>query len=443
MTGCRPRKSDEVPIWGRHTGGESGKLAGSKPQPVRVSGSEAVETIAYNVFDPTPCAFPPARVPVLPAMTPSALRGARHSEFTEIGAGFGQRRYTHGRYALHDAYRLSGVGPQGALLAPAYHCRTMIDAAIRLGAPIQFYGLDPALGCDVETLARLIQQSSVPVRALLLTHYFGFGQPAAPMRAFCDAHGIVLIEDCAHALFVHRQTPRLGQWGRYVIASPYKMYPCEEGGLLLAAAGAPLPSTRPAGLRRECRALMHTLQRGWARRGARRRPAATDRLDADIARIAGSVIERGQQSRMHLHGTSHMYDPNEEGRACTYVSTALTTLCNVDHITQRRRANFRRWSDAVRGLPHCRPLFGDLPDDCVPYMFPLLIDEPRTHFYVLKKLGVPIWRWDDMAESACAVSQHYREHLLHLPCHQALSDEEIVWMTSAVAKVMQLAPRAA
>ena len=31
-------------------------------------------------------------------------------------------------------------------------------------------------------------------------------------------------------------------------------------------------------------------------------------------------------------------------------------------------------------------------------------------------------------------------HLLHLPCHQALTDQEIDWMIGAVAKVMRLAP---
>jgi dTDP-4-amino-4,6-dideoxygalactose transaminase len=59
---------------------------------------------------------------------------------------------------------------------------------------------------------------------------------------------------------------------------------------------------------------------------------------------------------------------------------------------------------------------------------------------MLKKLGVPIWRWDDMAASDCAISQRYREHLLHLPCHQALSDAELQWMLQAVSKVMRCGP---
>ncbi|HEY6510799.1 MAG TPA: hypothetical protein VI032_02405 [Burkholderiaceae bacterium] len=200
-----------------------------------------------------------------------------------------------------------------------------------------------------------------------------------------------------------------------------------------------MPAVRPAGLRSECRAGFHALERGWARRGARRFPAP-DRLDADIERVLSGAIELGGHSRAHLGGTSIHYDPGEEGRAGPLVARALASLCDVDHIARRRRENYQRWSRAVQGLPRCRPFFASLPDDCVPYMFPLLIDEPDTHFYVLKQLGMPIWRWDDMAESSCAVSQHLRDHLLHLPCHQALTDQEIDWMISAVAKVMRLAP---
>jgi len=102
---------------------------------------------------------------------------------------------------MFDAYRLSGVGAHGSLLAPAYHCRTMLDPAISLGASIGLYPLDEALAPDLASLRQLVRGGPQPVRALLLTHFFGFAQAAAPIRALCDEHGIALIEDCSHALF--------------------------------------------------------------------------------------------------------------------------------------------------------------------------------------------------------------------------------------------------
>ena len=49
---------------------------------------------------------------------------------------------------------------------------------------------------------------------------------------------------------------------------------------------------------------------------------------------------------------------------------------------------------------------------------------------------MPIWRWDDMAVSECEVASRYRKRLIHLPCHQALGDSEMNWMTLALRTVL-------
>jgi dTDP-4-amino-4,6-dideoxygalactose transaminase len=70
-------------------------------------------------------------------------------------------------------------------------------------------------------------------------------------------------------------------------------------------------------------------------------------------------------------------------------------------------------------------------------MFPLHIDQPTPHFYWLKHLGLPVWRWDEMAVSNCPVAQDYRLHLLHLPCHQSLTTDQMDWMISALQKTLR------
>ena len=54
--------------------------------------------------------------------------------------------------------------------------------------------------------------------------------------------------------------------------------------------------------------------------------------------------------------------------------------------------------------------------------------------------NLAIWRWDEMAVSGCQVATRYRKHLLHLPCHQALAEDEIAWMHTAVSAVMRVVP---
>ncbi len=102
----------------------------------------------------------------------------------------------------------------------------------------------------------------------------------------------------------------------------------------------------------------------------------------------------------------------------------------------RRRANYRQWATALAGLPGGRALFPELAETCVPYMFPLLLTEADPLFFQLKQAALPIWRWDEMAVSDCAVAAGYRLRLLHLPCHQDLNAAQMAWMTALVAKAL-------
>lgn len=405
------------------------------PDPGRASAA-----LTYTLFDPLPCGFPEPKVPLLPMFTRGTFGGVRAGQFEIVGGDLrGSAIYKRGRYALLDAYRLSGVGPAGALLAPAYHCRTMLDAAISLGAELRLYSVDERLAPRLDDLERLVRESPVPVRAMLLTHYFGFAQHVEPVKAFCDSHGIALIEDCSHALFNLQGRPRLGQHGRYTIASPYKLLPCEEGGLLIPGPGAAMPATpnRPASLRAELGVVATMLQRKRAHRRTRQMVADVVALPRRVDELMQSPISRGTEGKATQAEPSSMYLRSEEGLAGSRVARALMRWCNRDHAAHGRRANYERWARLAAQLPQCRPLFPVLPDDCVPYMFPLLIERPEPHFYVLKRLGMPIWRWDEMAVSACRTAAHYRQHLLHLPCHQALTEAELDWMHKAVSEVLR------
>jgi perosamine synthetase len=396
-------------------------------------------TLTYKLFDPSGCGFPEPRVPLLPMLSSRGIGPSRQGEFVLVGAGRRHRGYTRGRYALYDAYRLCGVGERGALLAPAYHCRTMLDPAISLGAELLLYPVRDDLSPDLGGLARLLARARQPVRAMLLTHYFGFAQDAAEVSAFCRAHDIALIEDCSHALFNRRSAERLGQHGRYTIASPYKLFPCEEGGMLIPATGAALPGDGIArsGWKAELRVLVSALRRKLARRHSAAVDTRAEEVESELAALARVPLTRAAERTAALPGTSGMYVSSEQPLAGPRTARWLMKLCSVDHVARRRRDNYLRWRDAVTGLPHCRPLFGQLPDDSVPYMFPLLIEHPQAHFYALKRLGMPIWRWDEMAVSDCAVATHYGRHLLHLPCHQAVSEDELAWMIAAVSAVMR------
>ena len=90
----------------------------------------------------------------------------------------------------------------------------------------------------------------------------------------------------------------------------------------------------------------------------------------------------------------------------------------------------------MRTVAGVEPLFSDLPDNVVPYAFPLLIPASGIGFHLLKLAGIPIFRWEDMAITDCAIARDYRVRLLQLTCHQELREEELDWMIRTVQKLL-------
>lgn len=396
----------------------------------------------YQRFDPGNCGFPRPKVPILPSLSWQSLGRVRASPFSLVSSGAQVRHFTRGRYALTEAYRESGVGEQGALLAPAYHCRTMLDPAIRLGAKIVLYALKSDLSPDMEALAASLAACQHPVKALLVTHYFGFSQFLAPLVKFCTEHDIAMIEDCSHALFVKSNTAAtitksgsLGKTGRFCVASPYKFFPSENGGLLWVNANGKLPDgQQPAPtLTQELKGLVRSAQRARDRN----QPPDVNVIDNEIVALAYKLTLTGQDVLAEEPGTSEQYDATEERIQSLAWSRWVMRHTDTARLIERRRKNYQQWANAVAKLPHCRALLPQLTASCVPYMFPLQIDYPEVHFFALKHLGVPIWRWDDIAVSVCPVASSYRLKLLHLPCHQELSEQKMTWLTTVVQKVMR------
>lgn len=393
-------------------------------------------SLDYQVFDPSFCHFPRSRVPVLPrGFEPAGADDAGLLRDVPPLAGQGLH-FSRGRYALGEAYRRAGLDGQGALLAPAYHCVTMLDPALALGADVLIYPLTADLAPEPAALETLLQRSAKPVKALLATHFFGFVRNFSWLKQWCDAHGIVFVEDCSHTLFTERyQAEGAGRYGRFVASSPYKFFPSADGGWLYAPDATALAGavTRPAGWLAELRGMKQCLD---AARRPRVGPADIAALDGELTACAAAAPAPGDDRRQQRPAQSAQYGLAAEHSSALRGSRWLIGHSSLSSAIRRRQANYRRWLQAVAGLPHCRPLYPELPEPVVPYMFPLYIEHPLPHFYWLKQLGVPVWRWDEMAISTCPVAADYRLHLLHLPCHQALSDDEMDWLLAAVARVL-------
>jgi len=154
--------------------------------------------------------------------------GARVAEFeAAFAAHLGARHaiaLSSCTAALHLAYLAAGVGPGDEVIVPAMTFAATAAAVVYCGATPVFaeitgpheLALDPA---DVER--RITERT----KAVCTVHFAGY--PATPLRELCDAHGLALIEDSAHA-------PLTGVSGLAAAYSFFsnKVLACGEGGLL-------------------------------------------------------------------------------------------------------------------------------------------------------------------------------------------------------------------
>jgi dTDP-4-amino-4,6-dideoxygalactose transaminase len=322
---------------------------------------------------------------------------------------------------------------------PAFHCRSLVEPALYLHAEVLFYPLQPDLRPDLDQASMIMRVAGNTVKAMVVPHYFGYPQPLDSIADFCAEHGLDLVEDCAHAFYGRHNGRLLGTVGRFAVASPRKFFAIPDGGILLDNTPDTAINLEPAGQpwHRELKALVTMAMESWRHR--QRHPGRLKQHDtaltSDRSEVAWSAVTREERPTAYETGLKG-FVPRHKFMAGLRISRYLMNSAAHARIAQARRDNYRRWLADVKGVPGCHPLFEDLPDEVVPYAFPLLLDRPEAHFPALKRRGIPIWRWEDTAVTGCEVSNRYRLRLLQLPCHQDLTEVELAWMIQMLQDVL-------
>jgi len=313
---------------------------------------------------------------------------------------------------------------------PAYHCGALVEPAVWLGAGVDFYRIGLDLKADLDDIER---KCTGTTRCLVVVHYFGFPQPLSDFVDLCRRKSLALVEDCAHAFFGRAREGVLGSVGDFSMASAKKFFPVEDGGVLIGR--DPLPSTelRAPELSAELRSLARGVQ------------AASDFGQLGIAGTIASLPFRardwlrGAETRQAVPAGSTGYrwfQPNEVERSGTRVSSWIMEHTNKTRLVARRRAGFARLLHGLADVRGGHPLYRELPDGVVPYMFPFVLKDPDVAFRALKSEGVPLLRWEEVAHSDCPVSERYLSQLIQIPCHQELKDDAIEWIVGTVRKTL-------
>lgn len=361
-------------------------------------------------------------LPLLSSTTRWQVLGKKTTSILDVGTPILLDR---GASAIRLALEHACIGAGDEVLVPAFHCPSMVWPIQSLGAIPTFYGI----GADLRVVPQSVtERLSRRARAVLVPHLFGGLQNLSPIRAICDERNLVLIEDCAHAFFGSEYGLPIGSLGDYAVASPRKFFPLGEGGLLTSGRCAlrqlePSLGTSTGQLRIAYEMLDSAVSHGrmtWAAR---------------VVKLAQEVGQRFRAPQEATEGSANLV--NRSGTACAPRRACTLTKCflsaiSFQNVWELRWRNYKRLACDFIRAPGVRVLEVDIPSDGAPYMVPLVLRRPKEQFAMLKKAGVPIWRWEHSRRGICDVTDSYAEALIQLPCHQDLTATELNHISLAV-----------
>ncbi len=152
----------------------------------------------------------------------------------EYGASF-VTAFDSGRTALAAVLEAAQL-PRGSMVAVQAFTCVAVPNAVRAAQLMPCYvDIDSSLNMSVTQLERALQTHDNRIAAVIVQHTFGVPADMVQITALCRSYGVVLIEDCAHALGASVNGQPVGSFGDAAIFSfgRDKMISTVSGGVAI------------------------------------------------------------------------------------------------------------------------------------------------------------------------------------------------------------------
>ncbi|MDI6759289.1 MAG: GNAT family N-acetyltransferase [Candidatus Brocadiaceae bacterium] len=317
--------------------------------------------------------------------------------------------FKDGRTALLKGLRLCGFATEEVILIPAYVCGSVVSTIEQAGLRVRFYEVKENLEPDFKDL----ESKSTGASALLIIHYFGFSQPLDKVLRFCSEKGLLLIEDCAHALFSRVGGRPLGTFGAFGIFSLRKTLPLPDGGMLL--------------LNTERAVEAKNIGKGYSI------SPTVSLLEKWVEFKTGLSLRSYLLQNDRLRNGYIRRDSKKEvipENTISTISLRLFREVKVEEIVNKRRENYNYYLKSLADRKDLQVLFPELTEGVCPVGFPVLIANRDGVYKWLLRKGINLRTfWDVLPEevysSGYPEARKLSEHILILPTHQSLKEEHL------------------
>ena len=339
--------------------------------------------------------------------------------------------FSRGRDALATAVR-AATGGQGSVIVTSLTCYSVVDAAKTAGCKVVYADISPkTLQFDEKNLQTALKNHDV--KAIIVQNTLGIATDIDKVLALAKKHNLVVIEDIAHAAGGQYADGReIGTVGDMTMLSfgRDKMIDTINGGALVIRTDSPPAVLEPAvvfpGIIRQIRDRIYPLI-GWTARA--------------LFPIGLGKYVIGVSYKLHLAKRSADGAANPEMRLPHW--QAKLAYKQVKYLTLTTKNRLQRQERYLETLEYLSP---QRSSNAV--RLPLLVENRDEVMLALKKSGyftedswyeVPIsprrlYHLVDFDEKAHPVVSKVSQHVLNLPTHQLVRDEDIDKIAEIVKK---------
>lgn len=305
------------------------------------------------------------------------------------------------RYALAFIARAE-LSPGDTVLLPAYHCPALVEPFLWAGCKVTFYCMTKALTPELGKLEEQLQQA----QAVVFVRYFGFDTNVQKVIKLAHQNQCIAIEDLAHAAFIDKL------YGDYGVTSLTKFYPTDDGAEIYIKKG------------RNQQVIKRTIEKlvngptKWKLRSIYRK------VEKKIQTSSNKPSTKDEPFRY--------FDTLEMAKPTHRTANSKTSENASIDVIRKRRNNYLNINNMAMTSSLGAPLFAELDPKITPYVFPFLLNNSSL-FDTIRSTGIPLFRWEEVASTPCAVSSDYRSRLIQIPCHQDLTEGHLLKIEMALS----------
>ncbi len=348
----------------------------------------------------------------------------------------GQVVFTHqGRTAIDLACEAFGLRTGDEVLVPAYNCGSEVDPYLSRGLRVKMYGVGEDLCLSLNEIFKSVTNKT---KLIHVTHWFGVAHDISELIARSRKLGIVVLEDCAHALFCERKGVPVGNQASASIFSFRKSLATPDGGALVLRCSSEwkVPRLRRPKLSTIGRKTLRLCAPHW-------KTSASGRFLSDVA----NLVRDPRRSRCVVHPgvmpNSYRFQVTNKHRKMSAIAVGAIASVRPQTVRAVRRSNYAKVESVCSQWRQARPLFTYLPKGVCPIVFPVVTrseNERDSLVRELRKRRIAAIAWwsgfhPDLCWDGFACSKQLKNRIVSIPVHHNLRENQIDYLMEVLSAV--------